>query len=696
MAFCVPASILNDAAGTASAMGCRRMWKRCACWQGVVLLVTVVLLTGTLTPARAQFDATLRLARTLHSPSNNRITYSYELTVSDPTARVAQETTLHMSGMGGVLAQGDALYWRNAGFTEETADWVFVEPNPFPLTRYFDIIADASRTTTDLVDFDFDGEGGNDDGGTVLGPVPLEPPTWEVSGSTFVDNDGNGAYDSSVDDVLDGVTVSLLDGDGNVVATTVSNGALHDGDGNYIGNYRFTDVEAGDYTVEAPTSVTTAEGTLNASTPISQDVTVVDADVRDVDFGYVPEPTYTISGTVFLDLDTNGDWDSDVEPRLQDVVVELLDADDNVIATATSSLTPILGGGQYLGNYLFEDVPTGAYTVRAPASAGDENRYEITTSTEVEVTVSDTIVTEIDFGYVDTYVVPTEVEVRARVFFDANRNGVFDSHEMGFDGIGVTLCREAGDVTQQTDDDGFTDFGVQGLGDYCIEVTDGGEYGLLEYWTSTTGTSWEFTITEDSESPLDFYFGFYPDTCKIERDLGDGITGCNHTIGFWRHNCRSAIRGKHCGVQVPRATLLAFLAAVEDLGPYDDPYDLGDSKLARAYRYLHPRRSGNRPIDKLLRQLLAAELNWVSGFSSSMPKLEWAIIWWGEWVANNDPSMAGRVADHIDRWNNLGNTGDCGTPDISYGSADNADRPKPGRGGRKHRGNGLGRRRGGR
>ena len=636
------------------------MWKCVACWRVPVLLGVLVLLTGAVTPALAQFDASLRLAKTLYSASNNRITYSYELTVNDATARVAQQTTLHMSGMGGVLAQGDALYWRNAGFTEETADWVFVEPNPFPLTRYFDIIADAGRTKTDLVDFDFDGDGDNDHSGTVAGPVPLAPPTYQISGTTFVDSDGNGAYESSVDDLLDGVTVGLLDGDGNVVATTIANGALHDGDGHYIGNYRFTDVPAGDYTVEVPPSVTTAEGTLNASTPITQAVTVADADVRGVDFGYVPEPTYTVSGTVFIDMDSNGDWDSGAEPRLQDVMVELLDAEGNVIATAVSSLTPINGGGgEYLGAYLFEDVPAGSYTVRAPASAGDQDRYDTTTPTEVAVAVADTIVTEIDFGYVDTYVEPTEVEVRAWVFFDANRNGVFDDSEMGFDGIDVTLCREAGDLTQQTDDDGFTDFGVQGLGDYCIEVTDGGEYGLLKYWTSTTGTSWEFTITEDTESPLDFYFGFYPSMCNIERDLGTVITGCNHTIGFWKHNCLSAIWRKRCGVQVPSATLLGFLAAVEDLGPYDDPYDLGDCKLGRAYWYLHPRKSGNEPMDKLLRQLLAAELNWVSGFSSSMPGLEAAILWWGEWVANNDPSLAGRLADHIDRWNNLGNTSGC-------------------------------------
>jgi len=649
-------------------------------WRRVyVLLGVLVLLTGALSPVLAQFDASLRLARTLYSATNDRITYSYELTVTDPDARVADETTLHMSGMGGVLAQGDALYWRNAGFTEESATWVFVQPNPFTRTAYFDIIADASRTTTDLVDFDFDGDGNSDSNGVVPGPVPLAPPTYEISGTTFVDNDANGAYDGSVDDLLDGVTVSLLDGDGNVVATTTSDGAVYDGEGNYIGNYRFTDVTAGDYTVEVPASVTTATGTLNASTPITQAVTVADADVRSVDFGYVPEPTYTISGTVFLDLDSNGDWDSGSEPRLQDIVVELLDASGNVIATATSSLTPINGGGGgYLGNYLFEDVPTGSYTVRAPATAGDQGRYQITTPSEVEVAVADAIVTGVDFGYVDTYLVPTEVEVRAWVFFDANRNGVFDSHEMGFDGIGVTLFRVVGDLTQQTDGDGFTSFGVQGDGDYRIEVTDGGDYGLLQYWTSTTGTSWEFTITEDTESPLDFYFGFYPDMDEIEDDLGTVITGCNHTIGFWKHNCKSAMNGKTNGVQVPAETLLSFLTAVEGLGPYSDPYQLGADKFSRAYWYLHPRESGNRPLDKLLRQLLAAELNWVSGYSSSMPKLEWAIIWWGEWVVNNDASIAGRVAKHIDRWNNLGNAGGCDGPVISYDSPDSGGRANPG------------------
>jgi hypothetical protein len=48
-------------------------------------------------------------------------------------------------------------------------------------------------------------------------------------------------------------------------------------------------------------------------------------------------------------------------------------------------------------------------------------------------------------------------------------------------------------------------------------------------------------------------------------------------------------------------------------------------------------------------------LNYVSGYSSSEPALEGAILWYAEWVRNFSQSEAGELAAFIDLWNNLGN-----------------------------------------
>ncbi len=501
-------------------------------------VLVVFLVIGCIASAFGESD--LYLAKTTYSAGNGRITYSYVLDVSDPGALVAGVSRMHMTGMAGVLAQGDALSWRNAGVTATSAQWLYEMAGPFTRFAYFDIIADGDVSEPGPVSYDVEGEGG------------------------------------------------------------------------------------------------TAEGPVAKSAPA----------------------TCTVSGTVFIDWNRNGVYQPPDEDRLADVEVELLNDAGQVLATATSIADPILsGGGQYVGNYLFEDVPAGSYTVRAPLAVGNVDQLEITTAPEVAVVVADAPFTGVDFGYVDpNYQGPIDVEVLACVFFDVNRNGQFDAFELSLEEVGVTLTGGPSVVTLQTDGDGLADFGTHDEGDYSIAVTDGGGYGLLEYWTATPADSYDFAIDADTESPLVFYFGYYPDICTIVTAIGHcEITGTNNTIGFWKDNAKLAMQGRTKGAQVTSEALLQYLAAVEALGPYEEPFDLGDNTLWKAFWYLHPGLSGNSPLEKLDRHLLAAELNWVSGYSSSMPKLERVVLWWAEYVRNEDQGLAGRMAWFLDVWNNLGN-----------------------------------------
>ncbi|MDH5377117.1 MAG: hypothetical protein OEX00_02200 [Gammaproteobacteria bacterium] len=106
--------------------------------------------------------------------------------------------------------------------------------------------------------------------------------TYSISGTVFQDVYSNLSYDSG-EPTLGNVSVDLLDVDGNVVATTVTND-----DGSYV----FDNVIPGDYTVSLPSSSVVDdfnETLFYYYTPVSsssQDVTVANANVSDIYFGF--------------------------------------------------------------------------------------------------------------------------------------------------------------------------------------------------------------------------------------------------------------------------------------------------------------------------------------------------------------------------------------------------------------------------
>ncbi len=163
---------------------------------------------------------------------------------------------------------------------------------------------------------------------------------------------------------VQGVTVDLLDADGNVV-DTVTTGV----DGSYL----FDDLPLGDYQVRftAPDGTTlspqnagsddAADSDADPATGVTGTITLT-ADAPDnltVDAGLVPV-LGSIGDLVWSDTDGDGIQDAD-EPGVAGVRVELLDADGNVVDTVTTGAD---------GSYLFDDLPLGDYQVRFTASDG--------------------------------------------------------------------------------------------------------------------------------------------------------------------------------------------------------------------------------------------------------------------------------------------------------------------------------------
>lgn len=506
--------------------------KRCR-W-GYCILIVLLAVTGTVPAFGGALD--FRLSHTTFNETNNQTGYHYVLTVNEPGVLI-DGSTLQMRGMDGVSSQGDTWHWSNAGITSTSAKWLHPRATPLTEYRFFDVIADASKTTHGVVDYEVKGETGQI--GTVEGPVAIDrPEAYSVSGTVYLDGDGSGgSYNPPTDSVLPGVTVELIHSEHGVIDTTVSNLEINQVGEGYIGNYVFSDVPSGEYGVQVPATVEYGGETLEPTTDTLQWIVVGDAPVRDIDFGY-----------------------------------------------------------------------------RSP--------YEQEAS----------------------------VEVSAVVFFDVNQNGKLDDFEIRFEQVGVTLSGE--DVeTLLTGGDGYASFGEQGIGDYTISVTDGGPYKLLQYWTATTATSFDFSIDADTEGPLVFEFGFYPDA---EAITSSDITGLNRSIGGWRSNIERAIDGRTRGDDASKAQLLAWLSEVETT-LFPDIFDFGPDKLQAARDILHPGTTGNAPLDRLARQLLAAGLNWVSGFNSSEPALESMMLWWAQWVYHNQPEMADEVAALLGWWNTLGN-----------------------------------------
>ncbi|HPD17946.1 MAG TPA: hypothetical protein PLE19_23660 [Planctomycetota bacterium] len=98
----------------------------------------------------------------------------------------------------------------------------------------------------------------------------------------------------------------------------------------------------------------------------------------------------------------------------------------------------------------------------------------------------------------------------------------------------------------------------------------------------------------------------------IEKSGGE-LLGNSRTIGFWKNNIQKHMAGKTRGIQVSYADLASWLVAVE--GFYlPDPFVLGATdaqRLQNAYNILNY--SGSNMASKTRRQLLATELNLLSG-----------------------------------------------------------------------------------
>ncbi|NEQ77023.1 MAG: Cna B-type domain-containing protein, partial [Okeania sp. SIO2C9] len=203
--------------------------------------------------------------------------------------------------------------------TDANGDYIFTDVAPGD----YQVVETNLPGYQDVSEVDGGNDGGDDtDGGNnnIVNNIPViltpgendtgndfvDEQVGTISGTVFEDTDNDGTGDTT----LEGVTVTLLDDQGQTVDTTTTGSD---------GTYSFTDVEPGNYEVVQTNlpgyqDVSEVDGqndggddTDGGSNNIANNIPVIlDPGENDTGNDFVDEQVGTISGTVFEDTDNNG------------------------------------------------------------------------------------------------------------------------------------------------------------------------------------------------------------------------------------------------------------------------------------------------------------------------------------------------------------------------------------------------------
>ena len=345
-----------------------------------------------------------------------------------------------------------------------------------------------------------------------------------ISGKVYLDQNRDKTKNTGDID-LSGVTVNLLDKDGNVVGTTTT-----DKDG----NYSFTGLNDGTYTVQVDKTGKLAdkeqtEDPSGKADSRSQAITFTrpDPDVTNVNFGYTG--LYTVSGTVYYDKDRSESLNNS-EPGFNGITVNLLDKDGKVITTTTTDKD---------GKYSFSKLPAGKYTVKVVKEGEltdleqteDPDATKDSTSGVVQVNHDNPSVENVNFGYV------ANNTITGTVYRDDNRDKTINGDEPGLERVSVQLLDEDGKVLQTLDTDADGNYAFQHLpdGKYTVKVVRSSsikDYDQTEDPDATVDdTSAVYTMGPEHSLQEKVNFGYVPDYSIAGRVYRDSDRSKSYTNG---------------------------------------------------------------------------------------------------------------------------------------------------------------------
>ena len=374
-----------------------------------------------------------------------------------------------------------------------------------------------------------------------------------IGDRVWVDEDGDGVQDAG-EAGLPNVVVELLDTNGDVVATTVT-----DTEGRYL----FTGISLGTFTVRVDTtSLPTGlaahqtfdpDATVNHQTTVT--LTSASPQVTDADFGYNWSAPGDVTGNtglgsigdrVWIDADGDGVQDPG-EPGLGGVTVVLF-ADSNGDGTydqaVGTNVTDAAGG------YLFDNLAPGAYAMVVNGGAdpagytptGDpDGVFDNRTTTPIILAPGDVVVNA-DFGYRPN----SSSDISGMVYLDANANSNLNAGvDSGIAGVTVALLDAGGKVIATTVTDATGGYTFSGLpaGDYTVWVNDTGSLlgNLSQTGDPDATVNGRHTVTVNGVNDVNnVNFGYTPDghsatsglignTIYLDRD-GNGQPGAGEGV----------------------------------------------------------------------------------------------------------------------------------------------------------------------
>ncbi|TWU03882.1 SdrD B-like domain-containing protein [Neorhodopirellula pilleata] len=324
-------------------------------------------------------------------------------------------------------------------------------------------------------------EGGRVDSGDRISQINLtsgvnaenydfcERPPAQISGSVYVDTDADCERDA--DELgLGGVLIELIDDAGNVVATTTT-----DADGRYT----FTNLRAGEYTVRETQpdgffhggQVAGSHGGNDSAADLISAVAIGWGQTL-TEYDFCELPPSEISGVVYVDRDEDCFQDPN-EEGLSGVLIELIDATGNVVATTTTNAD---------GQYSFTNLRAGEYTVRETQPVGYFHGGQVAGSHGGNDAATDLIsAISIPWGQTLTDYNFCELppsEISGVVYVDTDQDCVRDADEVGLGGVLIELFDEAGRLVASTTtgDDGSYEFTNLPSGNYTIRETQPAGY----------------------------------------------------------------------------------------------------------------------------------------------------------------------------------------------------------------------------
>ena len=272
-----------------------------------------------------------------------------------------------------------------------------------------------------------------------------------ISGTKFNDLNGNGVRDPG-EPGLAGITV-FLDTNGNGVLDPGELSTTTDANGNYT----FTNLAPGTYSVREVEPAGSTQTTANPADIVVSSGTVVSG----VLFGNFQ--LASISGVKFNDLNGNGVRDPG-EPGLAGITV-FLDTNNNGVLDPGEVFTTT----DTNGNYTFTNLAPGTYSVREVEPAGSTQ----TTANPADIVVtSGTVVSGVLFGNFQL------ASISGVKFNDLNGNGIRDPGEPGLAGITVFLdtnnngVLDPGEASTTTDANGNYTFTNLAPGTYRVREVE--------------------------------------------------------------------------------------------------------------------------------------------------------------------------------------------------------------------------------